>query len=737
MAEARGQIRIPISSRINHRLIIGAILVVMVILLGFIGPSIAPRDPLQENFIVFVDDTTFIKPPFAAFMVNGFPLGSDEFGRDILSRLLWGIKPTLVLVIVVAALRLILGGIIGTLAGWLPKKNNFFDTLIYLSGVLPVIFISLCVIAATGQKLGIWAFILGLLLTGWGEVARLASTQTRIIKSQLFIEAAQALGSSGRQILGIHIIPQIIPSLWMLFAFEASQALLVTAELGVLGYFLNAIWIPVGDWVGLKTSGMPELGQMLGDIQKQPWGALSAGFVVFITILGLNLLGEGLRLSFTGRYQTRRQSRISIRIGEWIDDKLFSSNYSIRNSLPVILLIVLLLGLVIGGSSYLSQTQAQEVIKKVPPLPGDNLWAAASRDAQGTYWTPSAFPTNPKENWQVNLGAPISGSPVINYSGIIYGTTLDARLHAIAPDGKELWNVPLPNTPFGSPALTPSGKIAVTDMLGGITLIYPDRKVIEVVKGNSAKTPTISNPISGSDNLIYYSTTTYIFCINAADSIKWKVPLPTYSITSPTLRLTRDNQFLLFDDYIIDANTGSVVKNATPEPLDRYVIGSNNGLFLFTQASMFDIDPNDSFAESRQVKWDARGLGTGFRYPNNSGVSPDGKIWLLYASPYDFIKLIWLESSGVTLNVVDYPFRGIGNPLIAIDKNNATLLCGTPINTSGGEPVSECRVHPINSTNISWKIEVSDGIPVGGALVENNLYITTSGGILHAYMENK
>lgn len=737
MAEARGQIRIPISSRINHRLIIGAILVVMVILLGFIGPSIAPRDPLQENFIVFVDDTTFIKPPFAAFMVNGFPLGSDEFGRDILSRLLWGIKPTLVLVIVVAALRLILGGIIGTLAGWLPKKNNFFDTLIYLSGVLPVIFISLCVIAATGQKLGIWAFILGLLLTGWGEVARLASTQTRIIKSQLFIEAAQALGSSGRQILGIHIIPQIIPSLWMLFAFEASQALLVTAELGVLGYFLNAIWIPVGDWVGLKTSGMPELGQMLGDIQKQPWGALSAGFVVFITILGLNLLGEGLRLSFTGRYQTRRQSRISIRIGEWIDDKLFSSNYSIRNSLPVILLIVLLLGLVIGGSSYLSQTQAQEVIKKVPPLPGDNLWAAASRDAQGTYWTPSAFPTNPKENWLVNLGAPISGSPVINYSGIIYGTTLDARLHAIAPDGKELWNVPLPNTPFGSPALTPSGKIAVTDMLGGITLIYPDRKVIEVVKGNSAKTPTISNPISGSDNLIYYSTTTYIFCINAADSIKWKVPLPTYSITSPTLRLTRDNQFLLFDDYIIDANTGSVVKNATPEPLDRYVIGSNNGLFLFTQASMFDIDPNDSFAESRQVKWDARGLGTGFRYPNNSGVSPDGKIWLLYASPYDFIKLIWLESSGVTLNVVDYPFRGIGNPLIAIDKNNATLLCGTPINTSGGEPVSECRVHPINSTNISWKIEVSDGIPVGGALVENNLYITTSGGILHAYMENK
>lgn len=721
---------------INYRLIIGTALVTLIILLGFIGPAIAPRDPLQENFIVFVDDTTFIKPPFAAFMVKDFPLGSDEFGRDILSRLLWGIKPTLILIIVVASLRLLIGGIIGVLAGWLPRKNNVFETLTYLSGVLPVIFISLCVIAATGQKLGIWAFILGLLLTGWGEVARLASTQTRIIKSQLFIEAAQALGSSNRQILTIHIIPQIIPSLWMMFAFEASQALLITGELGVLGYFLNAIWIPVGDWVGLKTSGMPELGQMLGDIQKQPWGALSAGFMVFITILGFNLLGEGLRLNSSGRFQKRRQSTANLRLNEWVDDNLFSSRFSIKNSLPIILLVVFLLGLVIGGASYLSQIQSQAVINKVPPLPGENLWATAYRDSQGTYWTPYAFPANPQENWQLNLGSAITGSPVINRSGIIYVTTMDSRLHAIAPDGSEMWNVSLPSTPFGSPALTPSGKVAIADLQGGITLVYPDRKVVEVVKGSSAKTPAISNPISSSNNFIYYSTTAYIYCISAGDTIRWKIPLPTYSITSPILRITSENDFLLFDDYIIDSDSGSVVKTATPAPLDRYVIGTDNRLYLFTQAAMLEIDPSDSFSESRQVKWDARGLGTGFRYPSNSGVSPDGKIWLFYASPFDFIKFIWLEGSGVTLNVVDYPYRGIGNPLIAMDKNNATLLCGTQY-SPGVEPVSECRIHPMNSSNTISKIEISDGIPMGGALVENTLYITTSGGVLHAFTDKK
>lgn len=727
----------PLSSRTNHRLVMGLILVAGIILLGFIGPAIAPRDPLQENFVVFMDDGSFIKAPFPAFIVSGFPFGSDEFGRDILSRLLWGIKPTLILIIVVAALRLIIGGVIGILAGWLGNRNNLLETLIYLSGVLPVIFISLCVIAATGQKLGIWAFILGLILTGWGDVARLASTQTRIIKSHLYIEAAQALGSSGRQILGIHVIPQIIPALWMMFAFEASQALLVTAELGVLGYFLNAIWIPVGDWVGLKTSGMPELGQMLGDIQKQPWGALSAGFVIFIAILGLNLLGEGLRLNFNGQFQRKRQSGLSIWMNEWVEDKLFSSSYSIKNNLPIILLVVFLLGLVLGGASFLSQTQAQEVIKKVPPLPGENLWATASRDSQGTYWTPYAFPAHPQETWLVKFNSPISGSPVINRTGTIYLATLDARLHAVSPDGKELWDVSLPATPFASPVLTPSGKVAVADLLGGLTVIYPNRKVLEVVKGASAKTPAISYPISSSENLIFYATTTHIFCINADDSVKWKIPLPTYSITSPFLRLTRDNLFLLFDDYIIDSESGSVLKTATPEPLDRFVIGTNNGLFRFTQTSMFEIDSMENFSDSRQVKWDARGLGTGFRYPSNSGVVPDGKIWLLYASPYDLIKLIWLEGGGLTLNVVDYPYRGVSSPLIAIDKNNATLLCGTPINMPGNEPVSECRAHPLTSTNVLWKIEVTDGMPVGGALVENYLYITTSGGILHAYFDEK
>jgi len=570
------------SPSVNFSLTIGVIIVISVVLLGFFGPLLAPRDPLQENFVVFIDDINFIKPPFAAFLVRGFPLGSDEFGRDILSRILWGIKPTLILIVVVAALRLLFGCAIGILAGWHQKKKNFWDTLIQGSGVLPVIFISLCVIAATGQKLGMWAFIIGLLLTGWGDVARIVSNQTRIVKSQLFIEAAQALGSSGTQILGLHIIPQIIPTLWMMFTFEASQALLITAELGVLGYFLNAIWIPVGDWVGLRTSGMPELGQMLGDIQKQPWGALSAGFIVFITILGFNLLGEGIRRNSSIGFQRSRNSRLVNQVHDWIEDNLLSRSFSIKNNFPVYLMIVFLVGLILGGGIYLEQSQAQDTLSKIPPLPGGNLWAGGKRDSQGTYWAPYVFPSTPREEWRLDLSSAISGSPVVNNNGIIFVATMDSRLHAVSPAGKELWSVALPNTPTGSVALTSSGKIVVIDLLGGATLVNSNQKVVEVVKGISARTPGISDPIAGSDNSIYYATTTHIFCIDSTDQLKWKIPLPTYSITSPALRLTSDNKFLLFDDFIINTETGSVIKTATPEPLDRYVIGANGNLYRFT-----------------------------------------------------------------------------------------------------------------------------------------------------------
>ena len=92
----------------NWALLAGIVLVLVVLVAAAWGPRLSPADPLQESFIGrTIDD--FVRPPYAPWAVKGYPLGSDEFGRDVLSRILWGIRPTMVLVSVVAALRLVLG----------------------------------------------------------------------------------------------------------------------------------------------------------------------------------------------------------------------------------------------------------------------------------------------------------------------------------------------------------------------------------------------------------------------------------------------------------------------------------------------------------------------------------------------------------------------------------------------------------------------------------------------------
>ncbi len=213
---------------------LGSSLALLVVLLALLGPTLAPRDPLQENFVVFIDQSSFVKPPFAAFSVPGFPLGSDEFGRDIFSRLLWSIRPTLTMVLVVASIRLMLGLGLGLIAGWSRRWwGQALDTITSLALAVPVLFIALFVIAALGQKYGVWAFIAGLVLTGWADAARLVRERTRQTRSQPFVEAASALGASGPQNLFGHILPQVVSLVWTLLAFEVSGTLLITAELGV------------------------------------------------------------------------------------------------------------------------------------------------------------------------------------------------------------------------------------------------------------------------------------------------------------------------------------------------------------------------------------------------------------------------------------------------------------------------------------------------------------------------
>jgi peptide/nickel transport system permease protein len=286
--------RQPRSRKVNWPLWAGSLIVLFVLLIAIIGPRLAQRDPVQEHMILQVGDKWEI-PPFPPLTVPGFPLGSDQFGRDLLSRLLWAVRPTLIMVTIVAVVRLLLGTAIGLGAGWFTGRvGHALDVIIGVALAVPVLMVALAAIALIGVELGLLAFIVGLSINGWVETARLVREQTQLIKGNLYIEAARALGASDSYTLLHHVVRQIMPMVWMLFSFEIGRTLMTTAGLGFLGYYIGGdIWIDVSDFVARRLSGMPELGQMLASawneqqVITEPWGMIIAGSVIFIAVLQL------------------------------------------------------------------------------------------------------------------------------------------------------------------------------------------------------------------------------------------------------------------------------------------------------------------------------------------------------------------------------------------------------------------------------------------------------------------
>ncbi len=733
----------------NWSLWLGSVIVLCVLYLALEGPRLAPRDPLQENFIVQDAHGKFVKPPFAAFAMPGFPLGADQFGRDILSQLLWAVRPTLTMVLVVAAVRLVVGIAIGLASGWSAGRlGRALDTAISAALAAPVLFVALCLIAAVGINLGVWAFIIGLSATGWAEAARLVREQTRTTKGQPFVEAARAMGASDLFLLARHVLPHVMPMVWMLLAFEISSTLLAAAGLGFLGYFSSAVWIPFGDWSGIRASGRPELGQMLAsasqNAQQQPWAMLAAGSVVFLTVLGFNLLGEGLRVQLDParrRKPTTVWARALDRAGAWIEDRLYDPLATRRQTGATFAAVLGLLALILGGGWILRQSQAVSHGESVIVVPGGHLWAAEQHDAQGTLWTSVRGPKNPEVMWSFEDESGFSGGPVVAADGTVYVAANEGRLYALDPDGAKRWETDLPAPPVGTPALGASGDIYVADHRGSLSAIKPDGNLRWTVEGGEGFS-ALAGPITDADETIYYATDLNLMAVTLDGGVRWKKRLPTFSYASPLPRLSATGEYLFFEDVAVDARTGSTVFKEAIEPLDKYVVGANGHTYLRQQVALLEVRPTEKGVEiSERAKWDARGLGLGFRFPADAGVIPAGRIWVYYASAFEFAKVLWIDQNGEAQAPIDYPYRP--SRLIAVDEDATAYLCGNLAQSAAqiggvGRAGLACRAHTPNPGEPLWEVALDKGAtPNGGALVPGRLYVTTDDGFLYAIEDSQ
>ncbi len=295
--------------RFNLPLVLGGVLVGSLVIVALVGPTLAPHDPL-ENFFMMRDRSGELKmAPFEPGQVAGFPLGSDLDGRDILSRLIWAVRPTLILATLVATNRLVVGTVLGFLGGW--YGGVIGDAIASVTRValgIPILILAIIVIYILGFRFEAWIFIVALTLTGWANTAKIMSERALVIRGEPFIEASRAVGARDRRLLWRHVLPQVQTLVLVTWAFEMSAVLLQLAELGFLGFFMGGGAIRLipdpssGGFISELIAGRPELGQMLSagweNFFNVPWMSVVAGTAFFVAVFSFMMLSEGLKRYF-------------------------------------------------------------------------------------------------------------------------------------------------------------------------------------------------------------------------------------------------------------------------------------------------------------------------------------------------------------------------------------------------------------------------------------------------------
>jgi len=251
----------------------GGILVIFLFICSFLAPLLAPYDPGEINV------REVISPPSLKH-----PMGTDQLGRDVLSRVIWGSRISLKVGFVAVGIAIVIGAFLGAISGY---YGGWIDTLImrFVDVMLcfPTFFLILAVIALLEPS--IWNIMVVIGVTGWMGVARLVRAEFLSLREREFVLAARALGSSDLRIIFLHILPNALAPVLVSATLGVSGAILTESALSFLGIGVQP---PTPSWGNILTAGKD-------NIEIAWWLSLYPGFAILFTVLAYNLLGEGLR----------------------------------------------------------------------------------------------------------------------------------------------------------------------------------------------------------------------------------------------------------------------------------------------------------------------------------------------------------------------------------------------------------------------------------------------------------
>ncbi len=257
----------------NPLAVVGLIVVLVLILMAMLAPLVATHSPIEQNL------TMRLLPPSAENW-----MGTDELGRDIWSRVVYGSRITLLIVLLVAVLAapvgLIVGAIAGYFGGWVDRILMGI-TDIFLS--MPRLILALAFVAALGP--GIQNAIIAIAIAAWPSYARISRAETMTIRNSEYVAAVELQGASWLRVIGLHILPLCTSSMIIRVTLDMAGIILTAAGLGFIGLGAQP---PLPEWGAMISRGR-------SFILDQWWVATMPGFAILVVSLGFCLLGDGLR----------------------------------------------------------------------------------------------------------------------------------------------------------------------------------------------------------------------------------------------------------------------------------------------------------------------------------------------------------------------------------------------------------------------------------------------------------
>lgn len=265
--------------RKNNLAVAGGVIVVALFFVALLAPLLSPYNPDD------IDRKHVLDPPY----IN-HPLGTDDLGRDVLSRMIWGSRISLSVGFVAVGIATLIGMIVGAFSGyyggWVDRViMRFIDIML----AIPTFFLILAVIAFVGSS--IWNIMIVIGITSWMGVARLVRAEFLSLKEREFVLAARAIGAGDMRIIFRHVMINSMAPVIVSAVLGVASAVLVESALSFLGI---GVQLPTPSWGNILTIGKD-------NIEIAWWLSVFPGLAILITVLGYNLLGEGIRDSIDPR----------------------------------------------------------------------------------------------------------------------------------------------------------------------------------------------------------------------------------------------------------------------------------------------------------------------------------------------------------------------------------------------------------------------------------------------------